>query len=255
MRGTSNEGASPTTTYPYCTGTAMVPILTPGERWFIQSTDPRISYGFRYYRTAEKRDIALARYRNGEPFPDDHRGEDSASGWTRTDHDTEFVHYIDHQYDPMEEARDSDLTERKDNMATTKDNRDELIVSEDGGSLTYAFIAPTKPLVVTIDGIDYKSKYEKLVRDLKAQAVKRKWCAEFDRFAEEAGIPKELLKPATPNQDERDYLPNGSVIRFNNEVSTWHKIKGEWTSSTSATLYGDFEVPAWIQHVVFNPEA
>lgn len=42
---------------------------------------------------------------------------------------------------------------------------------------------------------DYKRKYEDLARALAAEAHKRKWCRDWENFADANGIPKELRTP------------------------------------------------------------
>lgn len=74
------------------------------------------------------------------------------------------------------------------------------------------------------------------------------------------GIQEPEPTPPT-NQEVRDALPSGSVIRFNNEQGRWVKIGGKgWVSTRSGgtTLYESdttyWEEPDWVQHVVYNPE-
>lgn len=76
---------------------------------------------------------------------------------------------------------------------------------------------------------------------------------------EALGVQEPEPTPPT-NKEVRDALPNGSVIRFNNESARWVKIRDKgWVSPRSGlALYESdttyWEEPDWVQHVVYNPE-
>lgn len=95
-------------------------------------------------------------------------------------------------------------------------------------------------------------------RVLPDETVTFDYWVRFDSDGYNMAVRDSELEPYEPdNQEVRDELPDGAVIRFNSEKATWYKAGGEWWASSSPGLKmarGTFTNPAnWSQRVEFDP--
>ncbi len=81
-------------------------------------------------------------------------------------------------------------------------------------TVTIGPIAALIDTTPTQTAVDYRAKYEQLVKDLRAQAEARNWCPEFEEFARKANIPAELVEK-TVRVTYEFRVPRSTGIRTN----------------------------------------